>query len=591
MTDKGINSDFSNFIEELKQKNDIVSVISKYIPLEKKGRNFWGRCPFHHEKTPSFAVNPQNQFYHCFGCSSSGDVIKFIREIESVEFLEAVEILCKNSGLKMPETKFTGTDTEANKKKKERLLFLLKDCANFYYAALMDKSGEKALNYFLNRGITKEFITKFGLGYCPDYGSSINYLRNKGYTDEEISESGVAGKKEERLYDVLGERLIFPILNGFSEVIAFGGRIFEKAGFAKYRNTEITRLFNKSKSLYGINLVKKQKQKEGLTGLIIVEGYMDAIAMHQAGFNNTVASMGTSLTLEQARLVKRFSEDVFICYDGDAAGQKATIRGLDILKSEGLNVKVISVPDNLDPDDYIFKNGADAFNRLIDAAELLVDYKLSNLLKENDIKTSEGKRKFVKEALIVAADSDSKAEQEDLLKRIRDISGITYESLSRDLEGVKNKEVLPPRYIKEEKTAPQDKNIRFILYCMLNGKSSYKDFERIKPYINSKTFLKVYDYLNECYIKKTKPKASMLYEYVLEEEFNAVTSILTAADNFESEGEITQYYNDCIKVFLKLNIEEKISSLTAECSLETDIKKRKELLLELQNLTLQLKNI
>lgn len=590
MTLKGFNSDF---IEELKQKNDIVSVISKYMPLEKKGRNYWGRCPFHHEKTPSFSVSLQNQFYHCFGCNVSGDVIKFIQEHESVEFMEAVKILCGLCGMQMPEVRADSAETELAKAKKEKLYSLMKDCAKFYYAALMNESNLKALTYLLNRGITKEYITKFGLGFCPDYESSIEYLRSKGYTDEEMLEAGVAAEKSKRVYDVLGGRLIFPILNSFSDVIAFGGRIFEKSGFAKYRNTQETKLFNKSKNLYGINLVKKQKQQAGLNSLIVVEGYMDTIALHQSGFSNTVASMGTSLTKDQARLIKRFCDNVYICYDGDAAGQKATIRGLDILKSEGLNVKVISVPDGLDPDEYVSKNGAPAYGILMDKAEPLVDFKLSNLLKENNIRESEGKRKFTIEALKIVSESESVTEQEDLLKKIRDITGFTYESLKRDLENLSASEkFLPPRIlVNDEKVVSENKYLRFILYCILNNYSDYKDFERIKPYIPDNALKKVYNYLGECKIKGATARASMLYECVDESEFGEITSILSAADNFEDEGEIVQYYSDCVKVFLKMNIEEKINKLTQACNTETDINKRKQLLEELQNLTMQLKNI
>ena len=586
---KGFNSDF---IEELKQKSDIVSVISKYIPLEKKGRNFWGRCPFHHEKTPSFSVNQQNQFYHCFGCSVSGDVIKFVMEMESIEFIDAVKILCEQTSMKMPQIKVDDAAVEASKKQKERLYSLMRDCAKFYYTSLFDEENKRALNYFLNRGISKEYITKFGLGFCPDYDSSIEYLKSLGYTNDEMLASGVAAEKNGRLYDVLGGRLIFPILNSFSEVLAFGGRLFEKSGFAKYRNTQETKLFNKSKNLYGINLVKKQKQQVGIASLIIVEGYMDTIALYQSGFTNVVASMGTSLTKDQARLVKRFADNVFICYDGDAAGKKATIRGLDILKEEGLNVKVIDIPDGLDPDEYINKHGKEAYQRCIDNALLLIDFKLNVLLNENDIKSTEGKRKFVQEALRVVLETQSVTEQEDLLKKIREITGFTYESLKRDLENFDKKEITaPPRYVVDVEPVSENKYLRFIMYCMLNEIADYKDFDRVLPYIEKDIYKAVFNYLKECKEKSVRPKASMLYEYAQDDEYNEITAILSAADSFENDSEILQYYEDCIKIFLKMNLEDRIKKLTDDCTNEINLESRKKLLQKLQELTTQLKNL
>ncbi|MCL1901719.1 MAG: CHC2 zinc finger domain-containing protein, partial [Firmicutes bacterium] len=228
MAVRGFNSDF---IEELKTRCDIVSVISKYIPLEKKGKNYWGRCPFHHEKTPSFSVNSANQFYHCFGCSASGDVIRFVEVHESLDFLGAVKLLCDTCGLVMPQISVDSEKIAEEKKQKERLFSLNKDCAKFYYSALFSEQNKNALQYFNARGLSREIITRFGLGYSPDYESSVTYLKNLGYTFEEMEKAGIAAQKNGRFYDVLGGRLIFPILNGFSEVVGFSGRIFDKQGF------------------------------------------------------------------------------------------------------------------------------------------------------------------------------------------------------------------------------------------------------------------------------------------------------------------------------------------------------------------------
>jgi len=586
MAIKGFNSDF---IEELKTRCDIVSVISKYIPLEKKGKNHWGRCPFHHEKTPSFCVNSSNQFYHCFGCSASGDVIKFVQEHESLDFLGAVKILCDNCGLVMPQINNDSEKIAEEKKLKERLFSLNRTLAKFYYSALFLEQNKNALKYFNARGLDREIITKFGLGFCPDFESSVTYLKNLGFTFEEMEKAGIAAQKNGRFYDVLGGRLIFPILNSFSEVVGFGGRIFEKQGFAKYRNTQETQLFNKSKNLYNINLVKKQKQKSGVGSIIVVEGYMDAIALYNAGFENVVASMGTSLTIDQARLIKRFCDNVFICFDGDAAGQAATIRGLEILKEQGLNVKVISIEENSDPDELIKEKGAAAFKKYIDTALPLIDFKLEILKRQNNINTAEGKRKFTAGSLMLVKSTDSTVEKEDLLKRIRDITGYTYESLKRDSENIEQEKALFNTV--EFESLSENKNLRFILYCMLSGVGTIDDYKIVEHHIQKEALKNIYDYLLDCILKNKKPLSSMLFEHVSEEDFHEVIAILSASNSFKDDEEIGRYYSDCIKGFKKINLDEKMNGLNLLINGENDIVKRKSLIEELQKLTIEYKNI
>ena len=586
MAVKGFNSDF---IGELKNQCDIVTVISKYIPLEKKGKNYWGRCPFHHEKTPSFSVNSANQFYHCFGCNASGDVIKFVQEHESLDFIGAVKILCDTCGLTMPQISLDSEKISEEKKLKERLYLLNKDCAKFYYSALFLEQNKVALQYFNSRGLDKEIITKFGLGYSPDFESSILYLKNLGYKCEEMEKAGIAAQKGGRFYDVLGGRLIFPILNSFSDVVGFGGRIFQNHGFAKYRNTQETQLFNKSKNLYNINLVKKQKQQSKIDAIIVVEGYMDAIALYNAGFVNVVASMGTALTTDQARLLKRFCDNVYICFDGDAAGQAATIRGLEILKELGLNVKVISLKGQKDPDEFIKENGASAFTECINSALPFVDFKLEVILKQNDINTAEGKRKFTKESLRLVKSSEQAVEKEDLLKKIRDITGYTYESLKRDLENIGQEKEFTQKT--DFEPLSENKNLRFILYCMLNKIGTEEEYKKIEPYIQKDALKNIYGYLSDCVLKNVKPLSSMLFEYVTESDFNEVIAVLSAADSFESDEEIKNYYKGCIKNFLKLNLDEGIKNLTLLIDSEKDSQMRKNLIEELQKLTIEYKNI
>ncbi len=580
----------AEFIEELKAKNEIVDVISRYVPLEKKGRNFWGRCPFHHEKTPSFSVNQSDQYYHCFGCGVSGDVIKFVQEMESCDFMEAVRLLCGWAGMQMPELRENTGLIAEQKKKKERLLKLMRDCAKFYFSALMSETGRPAQQYLAKRGVTREMIVRFGLGYSPDFQSSVEYLKKLGYAPDELVEAGVAVRKSEsgRIYDALFGRLIFPLQNTYGDVIGFGGRLLEKSDFAKYKNTGDTLLFDKKRNLYAVNLLKKLKQEKGFDSVIVVEGYMDTIALHQAGFQNVVASMGTSLTKEQARLLKRFTERAYICYDGDAAGQKATIRGLDILKSEGLEVKVVSMPDGLDPDELIRDRGPDAYRQALGDAVPLVDFKLRTLKKFYDLKGYD-KRAFIRAALKVVAEIENSTEQEDCLKLLRSETGYSLDSLKRDLENAGAPESPPlPR---EEEPRPEEnadvKAIRFLLCFYLGGRGDPARLALLARHVPEGVPRRVYDYI-AANLREGKPLApSMLFELVEDADFPEVTRILTAADSLKEE-ERAPFYEDCMRRFEREDLEAEVRRLTAAFESERDLIKRKEIAKNLQELSLKL---
>ena len=352
-------SDLKEFLSTLKQKLNIIEVAGGYISLERKGGTWWACCPFHHEKTPSFAINESDQYFHCFGCGESGDVIKFVQSMENIEFIDAVKLLAERAGLSMPQTAFDNGQTVELKRKKDAVLEILAASARFYLNNLNSGNADKHIEYILKRQIPSNIVRKFGLGASLNYNDLPKFLLSKGFDRRDMLESGVVSEAEGRLIDSQGGRLIFPIINAMNEVIAFGGRRLEKTDFGKYKNTKDTIVFNKSKSLYNINLLKKLKKTQNISNVIMVEGYMDTISLYQAGFTNVVASMGTSLTQDQARLLKRYSDNVLISYDGDSAGQKANARGLDILKSNGLNVKVVPLNDGLDPDDVIKKLGAE----------------------------------------------------------------------------------------------------------------------------------------------------------------------------------------------------------------------------------------
>ena len=432
------------FLITLKEKVNIIDVASGYFTLERRGTAYWACCPFHHEKTPSFAINELDQFYHCFGCGESGDVIKLVREMENVEFIDAVKILAERVGLQMPQTGFDNQKTVELKRKRDVLLKIMNDCAHFYLDNLNSGKADEHINYILKRNIPANIVRKFGLGASLNFNDLPKFLLSKGYSRQDIVDSGAVNEVDGRLTDAQGGRLIYPVINAMDEVVAFGGRVLKKTDFAKYKNTKETLIFNKSKSLYNINLLKKLRKTQTIKEVIMVEGYMDTISLYQAGFKNVVASMGTSLTQEQARLIKRYTDTVLISYDGDGAGQKANMRGLEILKGEGLNVKVVPLPDGLDPDDVIKQRGAAGYQKCLDNAMPLIDFKLSALERGFDLSKAEDRRKYLSEAIKIVRTADSATEQEDLLKTLRDKTGITYESLSRDLNALPKQAVAEP---------------------------------------------------------------------------------------------------------------------------------------------------
>lgn len=589
-------TELQGFLQTLKEKTNIVEVASGYVSLERRGGSYWACCPFHHEKTPSFAINEADQYYHCFGCGESGDVIKFVQGLENIDFMDAVKLLADRAGLTMPQTGFDNQRTVELKRKKDAILKILNDCAHFYLKNLNSGNADEHINYILSRKIPSEIVRKFGLGASLNFYDLPKFLLSKGYSKQDMIDSGAINEVDGRLLDAQGGRLIYPIINAMDEVVAFGGRVLKKTDFAKYKNTKETIVFNKSKTLYNINLLKKLRKTQTISEVIVVEGYMDTISLYQDGFKNVVASMGTSLTQEQARLLKRYTDNILISYDGDSAGQKANMRGLEILKEAGLNVKVVPLPEGLDPDDVIKQRGADGYQSCLNSAMPLIDYKLKTARGKLDISNSEDKQKYVSEALKIIKTADSASEQEDLLKGLRDQTGISYESLKRDLNSVQSvpKPAAEQRPERKDDSSVPKKASRFIIAAFLFGAKFTKDadissipfkdgvHEIIAKYVRSKILL------NE------RVRPSELFEFFEEntEEFTELTKILDYSDGNALSGEVAEkYFFDCVKS-LKLNdIDEIIETVRRQAEAETDLNKRKQLALELQQLLIQKKKI
>ena len=576
------------YMQELKQKNNIVEVIGNYVALDRKGGNYWACCPFHHEKTPSFAVNEADQFYHCFGCGVSGDVVKFVQEMESTDFMGAVRILAARAKMPVPEGDFDNERAAELKRKRDTMVKILLDSAKFYLANLYGGSAQAHLEYISRRKLSPTTVKKFGLGASLDFYSLPDYLAGKGYTREELTDSGVLTEsKNGKLIDSQGGRLIFPIINAFDEVVAFGGRLLEKADFAKYKNTKETMVFNKSKTLYNINLLKKLKREQTIREVIVVEGYMDTISLYQAGFRNVVASMGTSLTKDQARLVKRYSENVLISYDGDFAGQKADLRGLEILRDENLNVKVVPLPDGLDPDDVV-KQGADAYQNCLDAAMPLIDYKIHSLEQKYDLGKSEEKRAFLSEALKVVRTAESESEKEDLLKKLREKTGITYQSLERDLHNLpaerKQTEIyLPPP--SETGADKYKKAARFVLAAKLFSAPYAEncDFEGIE--FDDNVHKIIAEYISACARNGDRVRPSELFE-ILDEDSPEFNEILDLNYGDKLSGPVAErFFRDSVRTLEEENLRDRIERYKRLFETERDAEKRKEFAREINEYT------
>ena len=418
-------------IEEIREQSDIVSIISEYTALNKKGSSYVGLCPFHNEKTPSFSVSEDKQLYYCFGCGAGGNVITFLMQKENMSFFEVIKYLAEREHIKLDETYLSEEEIQ-NNKKRSQLLDILNESARYFHYSLRAPENEEALQYLTNRGLTMDTIKHFGLGYASHHFNDLyQYLRQKGYSDQILLESGLflQGKQNgNMIYDRFAGRIIYPIFDLSKKVIAFGGRVLD-GSMPKYLNSPENILFNKSRNLYGMQLAKNS----GASYFILVEGYMDVIAMHQAGFNQTVASLGTAFTPGHAKLLKRHTKEVVILYDSDGAGQKAALRAIPILRSEGLKVKVLLLQEGKDPDEYLKTHGYDAMHQLLEDAPSDMWFQIRTIEKKYDLTLPEEKVKFLQEIASVLAETSSSIEQAIYLKEISKTYDIDEEAFKAEM--------------------------------------------------------------------------------------------------------------------------------------------------------------
>ena len=450
-----------SFLEELTARNDIVDTVSGYLSLRKQGRNYWGLCPFHNEKTPSFSVSPDKQIYYCFGCHKGGGVINFIMEMEGLSFPDAVRHLAQRSGMTVPEEAAEGE----TRRRRERLLELNRQAARWFHGNLALPEAAQAAAYLERRGLSRKTVTTFGLGFVPDrWDGLIQAMTGQGFTKAELLEAGLVVKNQNgRVYDRFRNRVMFPIIDIRGQVIGFGGRVMDDST-PKYLNSPDTPVFNKSRNLFALNIAKKSRQGR----IILTEGYMDTISLHQAGFDCAVASLGTALTQEHAQLLSRYTKQAVIAYDGDAAGVAAAQRAITILEKTGLEVKVLQVRGAKDPDEFIKKYGPEAFDRLLEQSENHIEYRLLQVQQKYDLSVDEQRVAYLREAAELIASLASPVEREVYGTRAASAAGLSPDAMAQEVERLRRKKSWKARKQQERRDLtpslqlqPEQRSLRY----------------------------------------------------------------------------------------------------------------------------------
>ena len=476
-------------IEEIRVKNDIVSVISGYVRMQKKGSNYFGLCPFHNEKSPSFSVSPSKQMYYCFGCGAGGNVITFVMEYENLTFQESVKMLADRAGVNLPELEY---NEEARQKESRRakLLEINKEAAKYYYYMLRSPRGRTGYQYLAGRQLSEETMKKFGLGYADGAGSDLTaYLKSKGFADELINESGLTGFDEKRgVHDKFWNRVMFPIQDSNHRVIGFGGRVMGDAK-PKYLNSPETMIFDKSRNLYGLNFARTSRKGN----IILCEGYMDVIAMHQAGFTQAVASLGTAFTTGQASLLGRYTEDVLLAYDSDGAGVNAAMRAIGILKESGLRGKVIDMQPYKDPDEFMKNMGAEAFQERIDQAQNSFFFELKILERDYNMEDPESKTAIHREIAKKLCGFEEEVERENYIESVAQKYNIGFDNLRKLVSGYAARTglvqpVARPKSTITKKNTPEENTKRSQRLLLTWITEEPEIYPKIKAYITAADF-------------------------------------------------------------------------------------------------------
>lgn len=523
-----------DLVEEVRMRNDIVDVVGSYVRLQKKGNTYFGLCPFHNEKTGSFSVSPHKQMFYCFGCGAGGNVFTFLMKYENFTFSESMQVLADRVGIDLPKQELSA----AQKREADRrvqLLEIQKEAAKYFYMLLRNPRGERALQYFKGRGLSDETIQKFGLGYSDQYSDDLyKYLRKKGYQDELLKDSGLVTIDEVRGgHDKFWNRAMFPIMDAHSKVIGFGGRVMGE-GEPKYLNSPETKIFDKSRNLYGLFLARSSRRDY----FLLCEGYMDVISLHQAGFDNAVASLGTALTSGHANLLKRFTKNVYLTYDSDGAGVKAALRAIPILKEVGITTKVVNMRPHKDPDEFIKALGAEEYQRRIDEAENSFLFQIRILSQNYDMKDPEAKTNFFLEVANRLLEFAEELERNNYISTLAEVYGVTVEDLSKLVRSVamKNsgitKTVTPLRSgVKEHKKVDGMKESqKLLLTWLIEFPGLFQQIEHV---------IKTTDFTEPLY----ENVATLLFaQFATGEQINPA-KIISSFENEEEQAEVAGLFN------------------------------------------------
>ena len=551
------------FISEIKYRNDLGELAGSYMQLKRRGRNLVGLCPFHGEKTPSFNIYTENGSFYCFGCGAGGDIITFVMKIENLDYMEAVKFLAQRAGMAMPEDDYD----DSMGKLRTRIYEANREAARFYYGKLTSKEGASALSYLKGRCLADSTIRHFGLGFAPDERFSLgNHLRSRGFSEAEMIAANLVFKSRSgnSVLDRFYNRVMFPIIDVRGNVIAFGGRIMSDQK-PKYLNTSDTFVFNKSQNLFSLNNAKNSKSDE----LILCEGYMDVIALNQAGFTNAVATLGTALTADQAALMKRYCKEVIVCYDADEAGQKATARAIDILRRTGLSVKIVTVPDGKDPDEFIKRHGDKghaAFKNLLDNSGNDMDYRLYKLRSGFDMESPQGKLSYLNEGVKLLAELDNPMEREIYASRLSDETGVAKPSIMEQFNRLVKQKARSRRREEESRirtqlSARDDKinpqhaaNLRaasaeenLLAYLVNNPDKLTYIHEKLRPEDFSTDFnRKLYEYFSRKISANVDPLTSISADFTPDEQ----SKIIRIVNSYSGQDRTVQALDEYIGVIL-----------------------------------------
>lgn len=566
-------------ISEIKYRNDIETAVSQYVNLKRRGKNLVGLCPFHSEKTPSFTVYPENGSFYCFGCGVGGDVFTFTGLIENLDYIESVKLLAERSGITLPQD---GYDDSMQRLKK-RIYDINRDTARFFHAFLMSPGGKWALDYLTGRGLTVKTIKHFGLGAAPDsWDALIHHLKEKGYTESDMLAANVIGKSQRgSLYDRFRKRVMFPIINIRGNIVAFSGRAMpgeDKQG-GKYVNTADTPVYKKSENLFGINFAKNVCSER----VILVEGNMDVISLHQAGFENTVAPLGTAFTTEQANLLSRYTKEIVLMLDADAAGQKAVRRASELLENTGLSVRVVVVPDGKDPDEYIKKNGKERFAALLEGAVSDMEYKLLTAAKDINLDNEDGRLKYLAAAAEIIAASDDIMTRDIYIGRLSEKYGVSRTALNARIEELRKRnrrqkqkkeisDIIRPKYTKDDINPERRKSVKgtaaeeTLIAVLLKNPDFYKiALDKLPP---EKMLTSLNRRIYETILSVLERGGTLDISVFAEKLLPAEIGYLVSLQNSEKAGKKPEIVlKDCIGVILEEDMLLK-SAETAENSVE-----------------------